>query len=87
MSIVFFFFYLLIIITIVTNVLKVVKAFKGQSQMMDNVNDMINDRFKSAMGNSIFKNNNDKNIDVDLDTFMKSNINPIKETKGKRRKI
>lgn len=90
MSILFSFFYFFIIVMIIINALRIVKSFRINNSTFDNVEDRIRQRYNSRMQNNISQENTDiKNIEtaVDLDDFMKSNYNPIKETSGKRRKM
>ena len=85
MSAIIVFFYLIIFVAIFVKIFKFLKSFNGSNSMIDNINSMIKNRFNSVINDQVCRDNN--NTDVDLDSFMKSNINPIKEVKGKRGKI
>ena len=89
MSIIFFVFYAIVVVTIIVNVLKIARAFKGNNTTFGNLRNMINERYNKVMQNNMFETNKTNNVEkeVNLDDFMKSNYNPIKEARGKRRKI
>ena len=90
MSVVILFFYIVVIMIVVANVLRIAKSFKANDRMFDNIESMVRQRYNSLMQNNASDENkivNDIDNTVNLDDFMKSNSNPIKEVKGKRRKI
>ena len=89
MQIIFFVFYAIVVVTIIVNVLKIVRAFKGNIGMFENLQNMVDERYEREMQNNTFEANKTNNVekDANLDDFMKSNTNPIKEVKGKRSKI
>jgi len=58
--------------------------------MFDNINNMINERYNRTMQNNIFEESNKITSiekEVNLDDFLKSNTNPVKEKRSKRSKI
>lgn len=90
MSVVVFIFYFIVIMIIIVNILKISKAFKANDRMFDNIEGIVRQRYNSIMQNNQVNDSkveNDIDKSVDLDNFIKSNSNPIKETKGKRSKI
>ena len=90
MNVIFLFVYFVIVMIIIANFIIVIKAFRGHHSMFNNIEGMIRQKINSEMQNNIFgeKKVSDK-IDeaVNLDDFMKSNTNPVKEKRGKRSKI
>lgn len=91
MNIIFSFFYFIIIMVVIINVSKVAKAFKRNNRMFDNIEGLVRQRYNSLMQNNMNSSENkvvnDVDTSVNLDDFMKSNSNPIKEARGKRSKI
>jgi len=88
MNVVFLFFYIIFFLLIIANAFKVDKVIKNNHyNLLNNVEKMANDiQLKSRLeyGNN---SNNIKQESVNLDDFMKSNTNPIKEKRGKRSNI
>ena len=89
MNMIFFVFYTIVIITIIANVLKIVRAFKQNDSMFRNVQDIVNERYNEIIPNDTFGENKTNNTEkeVNLDEFLKSNTNPVKEKRGKGSKI
>ena len=89
MNMIFFVFYTIVIITIIANVLKIVRAFKQNDSMFRNVQDIVNERYNEIIPNDTFRENKTNNTEkeVNLDEFLKSNTNPVKEKRGKGSKI
>ena len=90
MSIVIVIIYLIITMIIITNILKVSKAFKENGRMFDHIEGMVRERFESVLQDNVveeYKPSDAENKTVDLDDFLKTNSNPVKEVKGKGRKI
>lgn len=90
MNILVFIFNFLVIVLVIVRIIKVSKSFKSNNRMFDNIEGMVRQRYNSVMQNNEAEQNkvvNDINKSVNLDDFMKSNSNPIKEVKGKGRKI
>ena len=85
MSIMFFVIYAIFVVTIIVNALKIVKAFRGTHQnILNNFQNMTSD-FQAQPQQKY--TNNTKQGEVNLDDYMKSNTNPIKEKRGKRSNI
>lgn len=91
MNILIFIFNFLVIIMVTVKVLKASKSFKRNNRMFDNIEGLVRQRYNSLMQNNINSSENkvvnDVDTSVNLDDFMKSNSNPIKEARGKRSKI
>ena len=85
MSVIFFVFYAIVVVTIIVNALKIVKAFRDtHSSILNNIQNMTSD-FQAQPQQRY--TNNTKQDEVNLDDYMKSNTNPIKEKRGKRSNI
>jgi hypothetical protein len=91
MGIIFFAFYFIIIMIIIINIFKTVKHFGANNEFFNNVQELVQERFDSVIqqnsASDKVKYSKEVEEPVNLDNFMKSNTNPIKETRGKRRKI
>ena len=90
MNILVFIFNFLVIVLVIVRIIKASKSFKANDRMFDSIEGMVRQRYNSVMQNNVSNENKVvNNIDntVNLDDFMKSNSNPIKEVKGKRSKI
>lgn len=90
MNILVFVFNFLVIVIVVIRIVKASKSFMTSGRMFNNVEERIRQRYNSVMQNNILEDNkavNEAYESVDLDSFMKSNSSPIKEAKGRRRKI
>ena len=90
MSVVILFFYIIVIMVVVVNILRVAKNFRANGRMFDNIEGLVRQRYNNMMKSNATQENkvvNETYQSVDLDDFMKSNSNPIKEVKGKRGKI
>jgi len=90
MNILVFIFNFLVLVLVIVRIIKASKSFKSNNTMFDNIEGMVRQRYNSTMQNNATQGNkvvNNVETSVDLDTFMRSNSNPIKEVKGKRSKI
>ena len=90
MNILVFIFNFLVIVLVIVRIIKASKSFKVNDRMFDNIEGMVRQRYNSMMQDNMLNENKavkEVETSVDLDTFMKSNSNPIKEVKGKRSKI
>lgn len=90
MNILFFIFNFLVIVLVIVRIIKASKFFSSNNRMFDNIEGMVRQRYNSLMQDNMLNENKavkEVETSVDLDVFMKSNSNPIKEVKGKRSKI
>ena len=90
MNILVFIFNFLVIALVIVRIIKASKSFSSNNRMFDNIEGMVRQRYNSLMQDNMLNENKavkEVETSVDLDVFMKSNSNPIKEVKGKRSKI
>ena len=90
MNILVFIFNFLVIVLVIVRIIKASKSFSSNNRMFDNIEGMVRQRYNSLMQDNMLNENKavkEVETSVDLDVFMKSNSNPIKEVKGKRSKI
>lgn len=90
MSVVIVIIYIIITMVIITNVLRLSKAFRENGRMFDNIEGIVRERFQSVLQENVveeYKPSDTEDKTVDLEDFLKTNSNPVKEVRGKGRKI
>lgn len=85
MGIMFFLFYILIVIYIVRYIFKFVKSFGGD--YLDRLNNFQKEMMDGQIPQRTVHLDNTVESEANLDDFMKTNTNPIKEKRGKRSNI